>query len=76
MATGYGRGALEALRSTVARVKHDDPMAPVTLLLPNNIAGIVARRHLAAGLTGGTTGVAGLIWSRSPRWPSSSRPRR
>ncbi len=60
MATGYGRGALEALRSTVARVKHDDPMLPVTLLLPNNIAGVVARRHLAAGLTGGTTGVAGL----------------
>jgi hypothetical protein len=60
MPTGYGRGALEALQSAVARVKRDDPMTPVTMLLPNNVAGVVARRHLAGGLTGETTGVAGL----------------
>ena len=42
--TAYGREALEALRAVVAEAKKDDPMAPVTVLVPNNIAGIVARR--------------------------------
>src|SRR5262249_18269844 len=32
----------------------DDPMQPVTLLLPNNLSGVIARRHLAR------TGIAGL----------------
>ena len=59
--TEYGRAALDALRVVVADAKRDDPMAPVTVLVPNNIAGIVARRHLAHGLADGNNGVAG-IW--------------
>ena len=64
--TAYGRAALEALRDIVADVKHD-PMAPVTVLVPNNIAGIVARRHLAHGLTAGGNGVAGIWFTTLPR---------
>lgn len=52
--TAYGAAALERLQAVVARLKADDPMKPVTLLLPNNLAGVVARRHLAA------SGIAGL----------------
>lgn len=50
IATPYGARALDALVDVVREAKADDPMAPVTLLLPNNLAGIVARRHLAAGI--------------------------
>ncbi len=53
--TAYGAAALDRLHAVVARLKADDPMAPVTLLLPNNLAGVVARRQLA------TTGIAGLF---------------
>lgn len=35
-------------------------MVPVTTIVPNNIAGIVARRHLAGGLGVGRSGVAAL----------------
>ncbi|MET7283798.1 PD-(D/E)XK nuclease family protein [Kribbella sp. NPDC005582] len=53
--TAYGAAALNRLHAVVTRLKADDPMAPVTLLLPNNLAGVVARRQLA------TTGIAGLF---------------
>lgn len=53
--TAYGAAALDRLHAVVTRLKADDPMAPVTLLLPNNLAGVVARRQLA------TTGIAGLF---------------
>src|ERR1035437_8130834 len=55
--TAYGRPALEALRAAVAKLQEDDPMAPVTVLVPNNIAGIVARRFLAHGLTDDSNGI-------------------
>jgi len=58
---------LDALRSAVALVKRDDPMAPVTVLVPNNIAGAVARRFLARGLTDGANGIAGISFSTLPR---------
>ena len=64
--TAYGRDALETLRAVVAEVKKDDPMAPVTVLVPNNIAGIVARRHLAHGLTADSNGVAGIWFTTLP----------
>ena len=35
-------------------------MAPVTIVVPTNVAGIVARRHLAAGVGDGRPGVAAL----------------
>lgn len=65
--TVYGREGLEALRTVVAEAKKDDPMAPVTVLVPTNIAGIVARRHLARGLTEGSNGVAGIWFTTLPR---------
>ena len=65
--TPYGRPALEALRAAVAQIKGDDPMAPVTVLVPNNIAGIVARRFLAGGLTDKGNGIAGIYFSTLPR---------
>ena len=40
--TAYGRAALEELRDVVREAKNGDPMAPVTVLVPNNLAGIVA----------------------------------
>ena len=52
--TAYGAASLECLEAVVARLKADDPMTPVTLLLPNNLAGVIARRHLAR------SGIAGL----------------
>ena len=51
--TAYGAAALERLHAVVAGLKADDPMTPVTLLLPNNLAGVVARRHLARSSIGG-----------------------
>ena len=69
VATRYGRAALNALRSAVRAAKASDPMAPVTLLLPNNIAGVVARRHLAThGLADdGPNAIAGLYLATLPR---------
>ena len=58
-ATAYGAAALEVLSGVVAEVKQQDAMAPVTVIVPNNIAGIVARRHLAAGTTA-RPGIAGI----------------
>jgi hypothetical protein len=67
--TAYGRPALEALRAEVAQVKGGDPMAPLTVLVPNNIAGIVARRFLARGPAGTSAGngIAGIYFSTLPR---------
>jgi ATP-dependent helicase/nuclease subunit B len=61
--TAYGAAALSRLRDVVAGLKSDDPMAPVTLLLPNNLAGITARRFLASS----PGGVAGLYLATLPR---------
>src|SRR3954454_22412696 len=57
----YGRAALEELREAAREAKDGDPMAPVTVLMPNNIAGIVARRFLAHGLGDGHHGLAALF---------------
>lgn len=65
--TPYGAPALQALRSVVSDAKQEDPMAPVTVVVPNNLAGITARRHLAHGLTDGRGGVAGLYVTTLPR---------
>ena len=60
ISTPYGLPALEVLRDLVSAVKAEDPMAAVTILVPNNIAGVVARRHLAHGLSDAHPGVAGV----------------
>jgi ATP-dependent helicase/nuclease subunit B len=59
--TAYGAAALERLAEVVARLKADDPMKPVTLLLPDNLTGVVARRFLAS------TGIAALYLATLPR---------
>jgi RecB family exonuclease len=65
--TAYGAPSFDALRAVVADAKADDPMAPVTLLVPGNLAGIAARRHLAHGLGTGRNGIAGVYLSTLPR---------
>jgi ATP-dependent helicase/nuclease subunit B len=57
--TSYGSAASEALRAAVASLKAEDPMSPVVVFVPNNVAGIVARRSLAHGV-GDRGGVAAL----------------
>ena len=57
----YGAPAYEELRRVIGRVKAADPMAPVTLIVPSNLCGTIARRTLAATLRDeGRRGVAGL----------------
>ncbi len=58
--TRYGPRAGRVLREQVAAAKRDDPMAPVTVLAPTDIAGVQARRLLARGLDRDRPGVAGL----------------
>ena len=57
--TGYGAAAYEALRGVVAEVKGGDPLAPVSVLVPAHLCGVIARRVLAGGVAG-RAGVAGL----------------
>src|SRR5262245_14704807 len=45
--TSYGTAALDALASAVARAKGDEPLRPVTVVVPSNYAGVAARRALA-----------------------------
>lgn len=67
--TSYGASALSALAEVVGQAKQQDPMAPVTLLVPNNIAGLVARRNLAEHGVNGRPGIAGIYLATLPRLP-------
>ncbi|MCU1426298.1 MAG: ATP-dependent nuclease subunit B-like protein [Actinomycetia bacterium] len=64
--TPYGRPAAEALRDAVARHKHDDPLRPVSVVVPTNYVGVSARRMLADGTLGPVTshgaGVVGITF--------------
>lgn len=55
----YGAEALAALTEVVREAKAADALAPVTVIVPSNAAGMVARRHLARGV-GGRQGVAAI----------------
>ena len=59
ISTRYGRKAFEHLHTVLSRAKSADPLAPVVLIVPNNITGIVARRYLAAGVNE-HRGIAGV----------------
>src|SRR5262249_11867543 len=62
----YGRAASQALFDAVARAKRDDPLAPVTVIVPTNSVGVSARRRLASGELGRVTpsarGVVGVTF--------------
>jgi ATP-dependent helicase/nuclease subunit B len=64
---GHGRDALDALRRVVSTAKADDPLAPVTVLVPSNFVGLSARRALAGGdhgpIVGSRPGMAGVTFS-------------
>jgi RecB family exonuclease len=46
--TTYGPPALDALARVVGQAKADEPLAPVTVVVPSNHVGVTARRALAA----------------------------
>ncbi|MGH9114152.1 MAG: hypothetical protein ACRDZN_17900, partial [Acidimicrobiales bacterium] len=56
VATPYGKPALRALQRAVATAKGGDALAPVTVIVPANHVGVTARRALAAGRLGATSG--------------------
>lgn len=60
----YGPAAESRLRELVSAAKADDPLAPVTIVVPTNSVGVAIRRRLAAGDLGPVTergdGVAGI----------------
>ena len=52
----YGRDAATALRAEIAAAKGDEPLAPVTVVVPSNQVGVSARRLLASGAVGSVCG--------------------
>ncbi|MYA85967.1 MAG: hypothetical protein F4Y12_10315, partial [Acidimicrobiaceae bacterium] len=60
--TGYGPPAHEALATAVARAKGDDPLAPVTVVVPNHYVGLAARRALGRRTHNGTRGTAAVAF--------------
>lgn len=50
---GYGRHANRALASVISGAQAGRPLAPVTVVVPSNFAGLSARRLLAGGDLGG-----------------------
>ena len=55
----FGRPAARALRDEIARAQADDPLAPVTVVVPRNVAGLATRRLLASGDLGPAPGSPG-----------------
>lgn len=62
--TPYGPDSEARLRDLVRAAKAQDPLAPVTIVVPTNSVGVAIRRRLAAGDLGAITdrgvGVAGI----------------
>ncbi len=57
----YGRPASEALRSAITLAKGDEPLAPVSIVVPSNYVGVATRRLLASGAIGAIcTGASGM----------------
>ncbi len=48
--------AAESLRGVIAGAKGDDPLAPVTVVVPSNHVGVASRRRLASGALGPVCG--------------------
>ncbi|HXH58386.1 PD-(D/E)XK nuclease family protein [Iamia sp.] len=52
----YGPDAAHALRDAVSAAKADEPLAPVTVVVPSNHVGVTARRLLGSGRLGPVCG--------------------
>ena len=52
----YGGPAAEELRRTISLAKRDEPLAPVTIVVPSNYVGVATRRLLASGTLGSVCG--------------------
>lgn len=67
--TEWGENARAALGQVIARLKADDPLAPVTVVTPNFYSGLALRR-VAAGLelrNGDSRGIANVSFTTLPR---------
>ncbi len=60
---GFGEPLIEELEKAVATARTSDPLAPVTVLVPSNYAGLYLRRTL--GRRGGIAGVSFLVPARA-----------
>ena len=60
--TAYGPPAHEALARAVEQAKGGDPLAPVTVVVPNHYVGLAARRALGRRERNGTRGVAAVAF--------------
>ena len=66
VSTAFGRPATLALARAVQEAQADDPLAPVTVVVPSNLAGLTARRLLGSGELadqGGPTGIANVSFA-------------
>ena len=70
----YGRPAAEALRAEVRRAKGDEPLAPVTVVVPSNHVGVATRRLLGLGHTRPGVPTRGTAWPRCRSSPSTASP--
>ncbi len=70
--TGYGPPAHEALAEAVVRGKGGDPLAPVTVVVPNHYVALAARRALGRREHNGTRGSLRLPSTRPTTSPSIS----
>jgi ATP-dependent helicase/nuclease subunit B len=52
----YGQPAAEELRASINLAKGDEPLAPVTIVVPSNYVGVATRRLLASGSLGSVCG--------------------
>ena len=60
--TDYGPPAHEALAEAVTRAKGGDPLAPVTVVVPNHYVGLATRRALGRRQHNGTGGIAAVAF--------------
>ena len=64
--TAHGRPALDVLHGLVVAAKADDPLAPVTVVVPGNLVGLATRRALASGdlgpIVGDRPGLVGVTF--------------
>ena len=59
--SSYGRAAAMLLRERLSVAKADDPLHPVSVVVPTNYVGVSTRRQLASGALGSVTARAGGI---------------